>query len=257
LGKVPGLLGTSKVTEADMEAAKGGYYKDKADERLRQLGAEALNKADTPEDPRDWARRMGMDENADPKAIYYEAQRRWEDSSLFAGGRNLDLIRWDVVQADRSNQEAAASGQRAILDYAKGMGMADQRTIFGRNGQGLTLNIPGLLPGQPVEKDGYSYQPGVGAAVEKATGAAPADEILPSAEDAAAAADSMIGAIQTAFDTDYARTTLAAVGESTMGLIHAGYVTGAPKFDWTGPIVDAVVAQLSANLADLLTPPAP
>ena len=48
LRKIPGLFGTSGVTDDDMAMADAGVYQEKADEWLRQLSDEVINKVDRP-----------------------------------------------------------------------------------------------------------------------------------------------------------------------------------------------------------------
>ena len=213
ISSIPGLFGTSGVTAEQMAAAEAGVPQRFADSWLRELKDEVFNKVDRPNvDIRDAAARLGLDPNTDPKAIYAQVEEAWRNSSLFAGGKNTDLIDLGAVQASLDQQAASESGQQAIKDYLAGLGMG----------------------------------PGAGEA-EK-----PADAILPAPEDMKDKASALTGAIKVAFDGDQVRADFEAVGGAVIGYIHAGYATGALAADWTGPIVDAVVAQLSGQLATMM-----
>lgn len=115
---VPGLYGTSDVTAEDMRDAELGIYEEKADEYLRQLRDEIRNGKDYPGvDVRDAAARLGLDPNLDPEIILRKFEEAWADSSLFAGGANLDLINEEAVQRELDQQRKAKEGRDAIAAY--------------------------------------------------------------------------------------------------------------------------------------------
>ena len=70
-------------------------------------------------DIRDAAMRAGVDPGLSPQMILEQVRGAWDDSSLFAGGRNLDLITQfgglEAIQANIARQEASASGEQALL----------------------------------------------------------------------------------------------------------------------------------------------
>lgn len=215
LRKVPGLLGTSEVTDEQMAAAKAGVPQNFADNYLRRLADEVAGNKDWEGiDIQDAARRAGIDGSLPKDIILQQVRSAWEDSSLFADGRNMDLITdfggLDAIKANLARQDASASGQKALIDY---------------------MTSIGLGPAAPGE-----------------TGAAG----VTSPEQAPQAAADTLAAIQAAFAAEDVAKSLSAVGENTLALIHAGYRTGAMKADWTGPIVDAVVSQLAGQLAGML-----
>ena len=118
LRNIEGLFGASAVTQEDLDLSEAGAYTEKADEYLRRLTDEVVNGVDREGvDIRDAAIRAGIDPNADASAILAQFRAMWEDSSLFAGGQNLDLINRDAVDAAIARQEASESGQQAILDF--------------------------------------------------------------------------------------------------------------------------------------------
>lgn len=118
LGQVEGLFGTSDVTAEDMKLAELGLYQEKPDEYLRQLRDEVRNGVDYEDvDIQDAARRAGIDPNLPAEMILQLFEQAWSDSSLFAGGANLDLINKEAVQAQLDRIEASESGRQAILEY--------------------------------------------------------------------------------------------------------------------------------------------
>lgn len=216
LRKVPGLFGTSSVTGEQMAGAAAGVPQEFADNYLRRLADEvAGNKDWAGIDIQDAARRAGIDPNLPKEIILQQFQAAWADSSLFSGGRNIDLITefggLDAIKANLARQDASASGQQALIDFLAAAG--------------LGVGAPGA----------------------------------PTAEGAPGTAETTVAAIQGAFNTENVAEQLAAVGENTIAMIHAGYKTGAFNVDWTGPITDAVVAQLSGQIAAMFgeEPPPP
>lgn len=118
LGQVEGLFGTSDVTAEDMKLAELGLYQEKPDEYLRRLRDEVRNGVDYEDvDIQDAARRAGIDPNLPAEMILQLFEQAWSDSSLFAGGANLDLINKEAVQAQLDRIEASESGRQAILEY--------------------------------------------------------------------------------------------------------------------------------------------
>ena len=220
ISSIPGLFGTSGVTAEQMAGAEAGIPQRFADSWLRELKDEVVNGIERPNvDIRDAAARLGIDPNADPKAIYAQVESAWRDSSLFAGGKNLDLIDLGAVRSSLDRQAASESGQQAIRDYLAGLGIG----------------------------------PGADASAAEPAAAG----IIPTPDQAGAQAADMATAIRTTFDGETVRADFEAVGGAVLGYIHAGYASGAMTADWTGPIVDAVVAQLSGQIATMFGEEAP
>ncbi len=115
LQSVPGLFGASQVTQQQMDMAALGVPQEFADDYVRQLTDEVVNKVDWANvDIRDAALRAGLDPSLPAEAILTMFKDAWADSSLFAGGKNLDLINQDAVQQALARQAASASGKDAI-----------------------------------------------------------------------------------------------------------------------------------------------
>ena len=116
LQSVPGLFGTSQVTAEDMRKSQLGIYQPKADEYLRQLSDEVLNGKEwgSKVDIKDAAKRAGIDPNLPNDIILELVKEAWNNSSLFAEGKNLDLINTDAVKAAIEQQQKELSGQASL-----------------------------------------------------------------------------------------------------------------------------------------------
>lgn len=117
LQSVPGLFGTSQVTQQQMDLANLGVPQNFADDWIRRLTDEVINGVDwAGVDIKDAAARAGLDPSLPAKAILELVKEKWNDSSFFAGGKNLDLINQDAVQAALQRQADAASGKAALMN---------------------------------------------------------------------------------------------------------------------------------------------
>ncbi len=219
LRKVPGLFGTSSVTGEQMAGAAAGVPQEFADNYLRRLADEVAGARDWEGiDIRDAAARAGIDPNLPQDMILEQVRAAWSDSSLFAGGKNMDLITGfgglDAIKANIARQDASASGEQALIDFLAGQGL------------------------------------GTAKPADEATAAG-----LPTAEQAPDMAETTAAAITTAFSADGIKSQLQSVGENTIAMIHAGYAANAGKLNWAGPLVDAVAAQVLDSLNNALNQP--
>ncbi len=146
LERVPGLFGTSKVTDLDLELAKYGAYREKADEYLRQLRDEVLHGVDyAGVDIRDAARRAGIDPNLPAEIILKLFEESWRSGALFARPENLSLINWDAVRSELQRQAMSEQGKKNIIEFAKKQGI-NLGVVFGdgmAKGQALKALGPG------------------------------------------------------------------------------------------------------------------
>ena len=116
LSKVPGLFGASPVTKDQMDLAALGVPQNFADDWLRRMADEVYNGVDWADvDLQDAAQRAGIDPSLPAEAIYKMVASQWNDSSFFAGGKNLDKINQSAVQESLARQRDAASGRDAIM----------------------------------------------------------------------------------------------------------------------------------------------
>ena len=149
LGQVPGLFGTSDVTDADMKAAKYGYYQPKADEYLRQLSDEVINGKEWGDkvDIKDAAKRAGIDPNLPNEIILDLVKQAWADQSFFANKGNLDLINTDAVKASLEQQQQEAQGKANIMAM---FGLTDESSQQTADQLGAALNT---VFGQAAQSD--------------------------------------------------------------------------------------------------------
>lgn len=144
LEQIPGLFGTSPVTAQQQEMAEYGMGQNFVDDYLRRLRDEVLNEVDWEGvDVRDAARRIGMDPNANPRAILARFEQAWADSSLFANPQNLELLNQAAIQAGLERQRMAEMGRSNILEMA-GLGEDSQGVFF--TGLGDTI-ASGMIDG--------------------------------------------------------------------------------------------------------------
>lgn len=222
LESVPGLFSSSEVTAEDMELAKAGVYEEKADEYLRRLADEVLNGKDyAGVDIRDAAARLGIDPNLDPKAILAKFTQAWNDSSLFAGGANLDLINKDAVESALARQEASKSGKEAILKFF-GLEEAD---IEAAGAEARTQFVSGFT----------------GPAAGAGEGGEQADFLKP-----------ILDGMDTGLQAGDAADRLYGIGGAIVGRIYAGFSDAANNLAWGKPILDSIAASVAPQVYDML-----
>ena len=149
LGNVPGLFGTSQVTEQDMQLAKVGAYKPKADEYLRQLSDEVINgKEHGPNvDIKDAAKRAGIDPNLPNEIVLELVKEAWANGSFFSNKANLDLINTDAVKSSLEQQQKEAQGKANIMSM---FGLTDENSQATADQLGAALNT---VFGKAAESD--------------------------------------------------------------------------------------------------------
>lgn len=162
LQSVPGLFGTSQVTADDMRKSQLGLYQPKADEYLRQLSDEVLNGKDwgAAVDIKDAAKRAGIDPNLPNDIILELVKEAWNNSSLFAEGKNLDLINTDAVKAAIEQQQKQLSGQASLKAL---FGITDENLTQQSEalGQGLAAVFGGASDTDAVKGAGAALMAGI------------------------------------------------------------------------------------------------
>ena len=124
LEKIPGLMSTSQVTEADMRRAKAGLSVNYADDYVRQARDELINKIDWKDiDPAEVAQSVGLDPSVPAEVIMDELTRQWESGEYFANPENLAKINWQAVKDDALKEANAALGQENIIAEALKQGI--------------------------------------------------------------------------------------------------------------------------------------
>ncbi len=122
LRNVPGLMGTSSVTGEQLDLAEKGVPQDFADNWLRRIEDEVLNKADWGLGGIGAARaalgRIGRDTSgiAD-EGVLALLRQSWDTSALFSSPENLELIDKAAVTENLKLQELAKQGQENIMAY--------------------------------------------------------------------------------------------------------------------------------------------
>ena len=219
LDQVAGLFSPTSVTEEDMALAEAGVYQEKPDEYLRQLRDEVLNGKDYADvDIADAARRAGISGALDPKAILAQFEAAWGDQSLFAGGKNLDLINQEAVQAALARQKDSASGREAI--YAL-FGLGDPESTQ----QQMLAQASGLTGGANVDP----------ALLQ---GMTPDASFDPAAS---------LAALRTGFESDETVTALRDIGIGMAGHLYAGFAFGVGEHDWAATILANLEARIVAT----------
>lgn len=123
LGKVPGLFGTSEVTDRQMKLAAAGVPQNFADDYLRRLTDEVLNGKDwAGVDIKDAAKRAGIDPNLPNEIILDLVKEAWSNGSFFANKENLGLINTDAVKANLEQQQKEMQGKQNLMAM---FGLAD------------------------------------------------------------------------------------------------------------------------------------
>jgi len=164
LQSVPGLFGTSQVTADDMRKSQLGMYQPKADEYLRQLSDEVLNGKEwgAGVDIKDAAKRAGIDPNLPNDIILELVKEAWNNSSLFAEGKNLDLINTDAVKASIEQQQKQLSGQASLKAL---FGITDENLQAQSEalGQGLAAVFGGASESDAMKNSGVAIMGGITA----------------------------------------------------------------------------------------------
>jgi len=215
LQAVPGLFGTTSVTAEDMAAAAGGYYEEKPDEWLRRLAAEVgdpTGKTDFPNaDIGDAKARAGLPASMPDAVALARIQSMWADQSLFAGGKNTDLINMAAAQRDLDRQAASKSGREAIF------------ALFG-------------MPSTDEGMKALAAQ-GMGAAGVTADGG----QAVPALDPA------LLAGLQAQMTNGPAMDALKGAGDQVAGFLYEGFKGGIGARDWRTPLVDAITNQVTAQ----------
>ena len=215
LQSVPGLFGTSQVTADDMRKSQLGLYQPKADEYLRQLSDEVLNGKEwgSNVDIKDAAKRAGIDPNLPNDIILELVKEAWNNSSLFAEGKNLDLINTDAVKAAIEQQQKQLSGQASLKAL---FGITDENLQAQSEalGQGLAAVFGGAGETDAVKASGTALMAGITAGLSDPTAAS-------------GAVAGMAAAMQTAQGTPANQTALYDNGYAAYGAWSKGFAAAA------------------------------
>lgn len=123
IASVPGLTGVTEVTAEDMARAQAGLPVEKVDDFLRQLADLIENGVKRPgvsiERAVEALQNIGVStEGMNNEAIFLTLKQAWADSSLFAGGKNTDLINQNALAKEFSQKQLARQGEQDVLNFA-------------------------------------------------------------------------------------------------------------------------------------------
>lgn len=207
---VEGLFGASKVTQEDMDAAKAGTYKDKADEYLRRFRDEVENGKDwadvSLEQVRAGLEKAGLDAGTTAKETLANFEQSINDSSLFSAAENIPIfINEKAVKYALALQEKSAQGEKNIFEY---FGVKVDEAVSASTGGGGAVPVirpPDLIDVDPITE---GMQTGVDDLVQQTTNK------LNEAFAATAGVDPVLGGIKTG-GTAYPKT-IDLVADSTV-----------------------------------------
>ncbi|MEZ4614911.1 MAG: hypothetical protein R2867_05260 [Caldilineaceae bacterium] len=126
-------LKRSAVTADDIAATQRGEYKDKADEFVRRLAAAANGSGfqETLGQAADALEAAGFTPETDPKALYEQFTKAWDDRTLFYAEQNLALINTAAIAEQGQAAQAAAAAQ-AMLDEKAAIGVQNLQSYLGQ-----------------------------------------------------------------------------------------------------------------------------
>lgn len=238
LEAVPGLFGTTDVTEEDMQAAELGIYEEKADEYLRQLRDEVKNGKDYPGvSLADIAGAAGIDQGLSPEAQLAKIEAMWNDSSLFANPNALRFLNKDAIQAEQERGERSEQGRQNILSW---------------------LGLDADSPLSPDQKDAFAEMIGLDEGSAQAAGTAARtafDEGFYSpttaptgGEDAAGEAgyaQTLVDQISADIEAGPVADALYGLGGGIFGGIYAGYTAAAQDAEWGEPVMQSLAQDVA------------
>jgi len=153
---IPGLFGTSPVTEKQLEMAKMGVPQNFADNYLRRLTDEVINKVPWADvDIEEAARAANINPNLPSRAILELFRQQWETGQLFANPENVNkFIDFNAVQQEFFNRGQANLGQQNLMAALKSRGLEQ---AFGQAGgfagiEGLGNQFGSQLAGSLTDK---------------------------------------------------------------------------------------------------------
>jgi hypothetical protein len=122
LDKVPGLFGTTQVTEQDMKDAELGVYQEKADEYLRRLRDEVVNGKQwedvSIEEARAGLERAGLEVGNTAEQTLSLLEKAMNDSSLYSAAENIPIfINEEAVKYAQDLQAKSEQGRKNIYEY--------------------------------------------------------------------------------------------------------------------------------------------
>ena len=266
LGKVPGLFGTSSVTQDQLDLAKAGVPQNFADDFVRRL-------EDTVKHGVDWTGQgsniaiakealgnVGVDASKfNDEQVLLFVKKMWADSSLFANEANLKLINADAAKASLDLQKKQAEGRQNIIDYISETFDVNVAAITGGE------KVPGLPSGQVPAQTPLAGKPQTTIAQQQAearlqltidehaidvaaTKSAKLFEKVFTSYDFSAMANAPIYAIEISMTKSSTVLRVGNAGLSMANLLYGGFVRRTQEVDWIGSIVSAIEGQITQDV---------
>jgi hypothetical protein len=164
-------------------------------------------------DIKDAAKRAGIDPNLPNDIILELVKEAWNNSSLFAEGKNLDLINTDAVKAAIEQQQKELSGQASLKAL---FGITDENLQAQSEalGQGLAAVFGGASETDAVKGAGANLMAGITTGLSDPTAAS-------------GAVSAMANAMKTAQGTPENQTALYDNGYGAYGAWSKGWAAAA------------------------------
>ena len=168
-------------------------------------------------------------------------EQAWADSSLFAGGKNIDLINADAVRQSLAQQDASKSGRQALL-VAFGLGEE-------------------ALQAQPGAEDAFKELIGIDDAGIVAAGAQARDKFVAGFTSAGTTATNetqgdflapILQSMETSLSAGDVSDRIYAIGGSLVGRIYSGFTDAANNLAWGQPIIDSLASSVAPQVYDML-----
>jgi hypothetical protein len=135
--KIPGLFGTSPVTELDMAKAKAGMKVNYPDDYVRQAKDEMLNGVDYANiDPAEVAKSLGLDLSVGFDVVIAELERQWASGEYFVNPDNLLKINWDAYKTLMQQEANASLGSSNLIAAAMQQGITEESWTAATEGTG-------------------------------------------------------------------------------------------------------------------------
>lgn len=269
LQKVPGLFGTSGVTQDQLDLAAAGVPQNFADDFVRRLEDVVVNKKQRSDvsiaDAQQALVNVGVDAaNLTGEQVLLLIKQKWNDGSLFSNPDNLKLINFEAVTKNLELQKKGEEGKQAIIDYVKstyGMAIDD---VIGGTGQGATAGAlpPGVAAPGVAQIDAAQAQVSANATLNlqisedainvAATSAAQLFEKVFTEYDFSTLANAPVSALELSFTNDKMTNRVSNVGVRMADLLQSGFTTRTGEVEWIASVVNAIEAEVTNNVLSSL-----
>jgi hypothetical protein len=134
---IPGIGGTSQVTETDMAKAKAGMKVNYPDDYVRQAKDEMLNGVDYANiDPAEVAKSLGLDLSVGFDVVIAELERQWSSGEYFVNPDNLLKVNWEAYKTLMQQEANASLGSSNLIAAAMNQGITPESWKAATEGTG-------------------------------------------------------------------------------------------------------------------------